>query len=166
MSAVLELRNQLVRRIDESERELERLRAALVAYDDAGATPSPRPPRARRPRPVADRPVQPPEPAKPTRARTASAKRKPSPKRRTRELEPGRLEQLLGESSDGLSVVALARHAKVSEATVRQRLTELERAGQVRGSGSRRTSLWRLRSDEERIAERAAELRAASGAGS
>ena len=37
-------------------------------------------------------------------------------------------------------------------------LRELEAAGQVRRSGSRRSTVWRLVTDEERIAERAAEL--------
>jgi hypothetical protein len=61
-----------------------------------------------------------------------------------------------------LSLVALARRAEVSEAKVAERLATLERSGEARRSGPRRTSLWRLVTDEERIAERAAELARAS----
>jgi hypothetical protein len=60
-------------------------------------------------------------------------------------------------------LVALASRAEVSETKVRGRLRELERVGEVRNSGSRRTSRWRLISDEDRIAERAAEIARASG---
>jgi DNA-binding IclR family transcriptional regulator len=64
----------------------------------------------------------------------------------------------LRESDGGLSLVALARRSGVSEAKVGERLRTLERSGEARSSGPRRTSLWRLVTDEERIAERAAEL--------
>jgi hypothetical protein len=100
------------------------------------------------------------------RAAAATARRgrptKPSPRTRRRELEPGQIEGLLRDSEDGLSLVALARRAGVSEAKVSERLRTLERSGDARRSGPRRTSLWRLLSDEERIAERAAELARAS----
>ena len=88
-----------------------------------------------------------------------------SPKRRGAEIDPELIQRLLGESPDGLSVVALARRAGVGEPAVAQRLIDLERAGQVRRSGSRRTSRWRWMSDEERIAERAAELSAGPAPG-
>lgn len=112
-------------------------------------------------------------PAQPTRARRAAARSEasvaaevkparrsgtPAPKRRARDLAAGALEDLLRASENGLSLVALSTRTGVSEAKVRDRLRELERSGQARSSGSRRTSLWRLVSDEERIAQRAAEL--------
>jgi DNA-binding MarR family transcriptional regulator len=87
---------------------------------------------------------------------------KSSSRSRRRELEPGQIEGLLRESEDGLSLVALARRVGVSEANVSERLGSLERSGEVRRSGPRRTSLWRVVTDEERIAERAAELARAS----
>jgi len=37
-------------------------------------------------------------------------------------------------------------------------LHDLEAAGQVRRSGARRSTVWQLITDEERIAQRAAEL--------
>jgi hypothetical protein len=121
-------------------------------------------------RPAASAPAAP-AGAKPKRssgAQPAAAKastgrtRKSSPKTRRRELEPGQIEGLLRDSEDGLSLVALARRAEVSEAKVADRLATLERSGEARRSGPRRTSLWRLVTDEERIAERAAELARAS----
>lgn len=96
-------------------------------------------------------------------AKPAPAATKPTPRRRSRSLAPGQLEELLRESEDGLSRIALAIRTGVSEAKVRDRLRELERSGEARSLGSRRTSLWRLVSDEERIAERVAELARASG---
>jgi DNA-binding IclR family transcriptional regulator len=77
-------------------------------------------------------------------------------------LEPGQIEGLLRESAEGLSLVALTRRTGVSEARVAERLAALERSGEARRSGPRRTSLWRLVTDEERIAERAAQLARAS----
>jgi hypothetical protein len=101
--------------------------------------------------------------AQPVVAKASTARtRKSSPKTRRRELEPGQIEALLRDSEDGLSLVALARRAGVSEAKVADRLATLERSGEARKSGPRRTSLWRLVTDEERIAERAAELARAS----
>ena len=94
----------------------------------------------------------------------AARPRRSGPTRRSGDLVAGQLEDLLRESEDGLSLVALAARADVSDAKVRDRLHELQRQGEVRNSGSRRTSVWRLMSDEERIAARAAELERVSGA--
>jgi hypothetical protein len=115
----------------------------------AAAPPPSTPPRSTAPRP-ANQTARRPRPAK------------SSPRARRRELEPGEIEGLLGDSEEGLSLVALARRLGVSEAKVTERLTTLERSGEVRKSGPRRTSLWRQVTDEERIAERAAELARAS----
>jgi hypothetical protein len=101
-------------------------------------------------------------PAAPSTANAQPAK--PSPTKRRRDLEAGEVEGLLRESADGLSLAALVRHTGVSETKVADRLQTLARTGEARSSGKRRTSLWRLVSDEERIAERAAELARASRA--
>lgn len=102
---------------------------------------------------TASAPAPAPKKARPTKS---------SQRGRRRELEPGQIEALLRDSEGGLSLVALTRRAGVSEAKVAERLTALERSGEARRSGPRRTSLWRLVTDEERIAERAAELARAS----
>ena len=70
----------------------------------------------------------------------------------------GKLEAMLRESQDGLSAITISKRSNASYKQVLDLLRELEQTGQLRRSGSRRTSLWRLITDEERIAERAAEL--------
>jgi hypothetical protein len=68
------------------------------------------------------------------------------------------LERLLADSAAGLSANAIARQGGAAYNRTLKLLHELEAAGQVRRSGSRRSTVWRLITDEERIAERAAEL--------
>jgi hypothetical protein len=68
------------------------------------------------------------------------------------------LERLLADSAAGLSANAIARQAGAAYNRTLKLLHELEAAGQVRRSGSRRSTVWQLITDEERIAERAAEL--------
>ena len=68
------------------------------------------------------------------------------------------LERLLVDTSAGLSANATAEQAGASYDRTLQLLLELEAAGQVRRSGSRRSTVWRLITDEERIAERVPEL--------
>ena len=66
------------------------------------------------------------------------------------------LERLLADTSAGLSANAVAERAGARYNATLKLLRELEAAGRVRRSGSRRSTLWRLVTDEERIAERAA----------
>jgi hypothetical protein len=68
------------------------------------------------------------------------------------------LERLLANTSAGLSANAIAKQAGAGYNRTLTLLRELEAAGQVRRSGSRRSTVWQLITDEERIAERAAEL--------
>jgi DNA-binding MarR family transcriptional regulator len=130
------------------------------AIDQAEVTPPAKPVRRRRSQaPAAAGPAPSSKPARSAAATAPKARAtKSSSRNRRRELEPGQIEGLLQESEDGLSLVALARRVGVSEAKVSDRLRSLERSGEVRRSGPRRTSLWRRVTDEERIAERAAEL--------
>jgi hypothetical protein len=76
----------------------------------------------------------------------------------------GKLEAMLLESEDGLSAITISKRSNAGYNQVLNLLRELEGSGQVRRSGTRRTSLWRVVTDEERIAERAAELEALSAA--
>jgi hypothetical protein len=73
------------------------------------------------------------------------------------------LEQLLADTSAGLSANVIAERAGAGYNPTLKLLRELEAAGEVRRSGSRRSTVWRLVSDEERIAERAGELERRSG---
>ena len=68
------------------------------------------------------------------------------------------LERLLADTSAGLSANAIAEQAGAGYNPTLKLLRKLEEAGQVRRSGSRRSTAWRLVTDEERIAQRAAEL--------
>jgi len=74
------------------------------------------------------------------------------------------LERLLADTSAGLSANAIAEQTGAGYNPTLKLLRDLEAAGQVRRSGSRRTTVWRLITDEERIAERAAELERRRGA--
>jgi DNA-binding IclR family transcriptional regulator len=70
----------------------------------------------------------------------------------------GKLEAMLRASEGGLSARAIAARANAAPKQVLDLLRELEQSGQVRRTGSRRTSRWQLITDEQRIAERVAEL--------
>jgi hypothetical protein len=87
------------------------------------------------------------------------ARRKPvSSGRRVELLLAGGLESILAESAAGLSAIAISKRSHASYKQVLDLLRELEQTGRVRRSGTSRASRWRVVSDEERIAERAAEL--------
>jgi hypothetical protein len=97
-----------------------------------------------------------PSPATKTRR---SVPRKPAKSRsRVEVLLAGKLEAMLAESEAGLSAVTISERSNAARRQVLDLLRELEQTGRVRRSVTRRTSLWRLVTDEERIAERAAEL--------
>jgi predicted transcriptional regulator len=68
------------------------------------------------------------------------------------------LEELLADTSAGLSATAIATEAGAGYSRTLKLLHELEATGQVRRSGSRRSTVWQLITDEERVAERVAEL--------
>ncbi len=140
---------------------------------DAATAPSPSRPRRRRRTPS-------PKPTEPAASgttpeqltsvhddgSTTTPKRstRKSPAKGTRQRRAGvairteTLERLLADTSAGLSANAIAEQAGAGYNPTLRLLRELEAAGQVRRSGSRRSTVWRLITDEERIAERAAEL--------
>ncbi len=74
------------------------------------------------------------------------------------------LERLLADG-DGLSTVAVADQAGVDRETVLALLKQLEAEGRVRRSGQRRATRWRRFTEEDAIAERAAELASRSRSG-
>jgi hypothetical protein len=101
-------------------------------------------------------------------ARDEGTGERTAPKRRPRRaaavtpIEPLSVEQLEEQlnGSEGASAVAIAKRTGASYERVRAMLERLQAAGRVRSTGHSRTSLWRLLSDEERIAARVAELEA------
>jgi hypothetical protein len=98
----------------------------------------------------------------PTR-KPARAPRRQRPKRKqaTEVVPAGKLELLLA-GTDGLTTTILAQRANGSREQVLTLLRELEAAGRVRRTGVRRSTRWHVVTDEDRIAERAAELAAQS----
>lgn len=94
----------------------------------------------------------------------ADAPRKPRPRpgRRAQKsvevLAAGKLEAMLREAQQGLSAVAIAKAANARASQVRELLDDRQAAGEVRRVGTGRGTRWRLITDEERVAERAAEL--------
>jgi len=101
--------------------------------------------------------------AKPAAAQSQPAAAKP--RRRRQKLQVITAEQLqviLSESADGLSTTAIAEQGHADPAQVLTVLRKQEAAGHVRRSGERRGTRWHLITDEDRIAERAAELEARS----
>ena len=88
------------------------------------------------------------------RATRARAKRPPAV------LGAGDLEAILRDADVGLNAATIAKRSDAGYNQVLDLLRTLERDGQVRRTGARRTTLWHLISDEERIAKRAAELEA------
>jgi hypothetical protein len=89
------------------------------------------------------------------RSRSAIRRRRPAG---PSQADVGELKRLLAEADGGLSGSALAELAGVPPATVRAQLRELERSGEVRSADERRGRRWTLVTDEDRIAQRVAEL--------
>jgi predicted Rossmann fold nucleotide-binding protein DprA/Smf involved in DNA uptake len=144
MSYLDQLSESIDARLVELQNEISALDTARTALDsEAAAVPGPtETARQTRPRPSRRRPR-----AKPARSKPP-----------TQVLLSGKLELMLRESETGLSATTIAKRSNARYAQVFDLLRELERSGRVRRLGDRRTSRWRLISDEERIAERTAEL--------
>ncbi len=106
-------------------------------------------------------------------ATTSRPARKPAKRRRRRAaparpavavVPAGKLHRLLAESGD-LSTAELSERASADPAQVLALLREMESAGRVRRTGQRRGTRWHaVNSEEEWIAQRAAELAGRSGA--
>ncbi|MGO9954480.1 MAG: hypothetical protein ACLP50_00615 [Solirubrobacteraceae bacterium] len=131
--------------------------AAAARADEAPATHAavePPPPPSEGEQPAA---------TKPQRARLAQRRRRSPAKQGTTVVPAGKLELLLA-ATDGLTTTALAEHADASRDQVLTLLREMEARGTVRRVGQRRGTRWHLITDEERIAQRAAELAAQSRA--
>jgi hypothetical protein len=79
-------------------------------------------------------------------------------------LSAEQLAQLLADAAPGLSAGAIAQKAGAGYNRVLAQLRQLESGGTVRRTGSRRSTLWLLITDEDRIAQRAAELERLAGA--
>ncbi len=97
--------------------------------------------------------------ATPAEAQGNGTQTKPRKRRqKTQVLLADQLESILGETTDGLSTSAIAQQGGADPSQVLTLLRALEKDGKVRRTGERRGTRWHLITDEERIAERAAEL--------
>jgi hypothetical protein len=95
-----------------------------------------------------------------TTTRPPAAAKRVARARKPRKLDSEGLLALLEQEAGGLSAASIAERANASYNQVLELLRDRERAGDVRRSGSRRSTTWRVITDEERIAARAAELAA------
>jgi hypothetical protein len=125
-----EIVNNIDRRLQELQGEIAKLETARVALIN-GATPA--------------------APSKPRRARPTPAKPRPQV------VPAGKLTTLLARS-DGMTTRQLADTTNGEQSQILSLLRELEQADQVRRSGQRRGTRWHVITDEDRIAERVAEL--------
>ena len=143
-----QIRQSIEARLSELKNEITTLQAARDAlYAKRTATAAPAP--ARQASAKAAR-----RPAQPRRARATPARSEP----RVEVLLADKLEAMLAQAPEGLSAITISKRANASYNQVRELLRECEGSGQVRRTGTRRTSLWQLITEEEQIAERAAEL--------
>jgi hypothetical protein len=190
MSYIPRLLASLDTRLDELATEistLEDARAALrtrtlAAPATAAADNGAKRTRPRRPAPQTKKPAPEPGPPatdpKPELAVTAvtgsnsdaskprrRASATPTPRKRVvSSLSAEQLERLLADAGSGLSAGAIAEQAGVGYSRVLAQLRECEASGKVRRTGSRRSTLWLLITDEDRIAQRTAELERLVGA--
>jgi hypothetical protein len=99
----------------------------------------------------------------PTRSRKPRAqpatRRKPA--RTTKVLTAQTAERMLAKS-DGLTTAVLAKKARAGRDQVLALLRDLEKANRVRRTGQRRSTRWHAITDDDRVQERAAQLRARS----
>jgi predicted Rossmann fold nucleotide-binding protein DprA/Smf involved in DNA uptake len=141
MTFIEQLHQSIANRLQELRSEISKIEDAYRALNNGAAKPQ-----AKAQSNGNRRPSQPSQPAA----------RKPRPASKVMRAE--QLEQLLGESSDGLSTSVIAQRGGAVPAQVLALLRELEQAGRVRRTGERRGTRWHLVTDEDRIAQRAAEL--------
>ena len=141
MTFIQELHESIERRLQDLRSEIARIEDARRALTNGSAKPA-----ATEPRPAA---------VKPRRRR-----------HKVQVLTAEQLQVILTESADGLSTAAIAEQGHADPAQVLGLLRKLEAAGQVRRSGERRGTRWHLMTDEDPVAQRAAELAARSGAAS
>ena len=139
MTFIEELHQSIERRLQELRAEITKIEDARQALANGSAKAAPTQPQ--------------PADVKPRRRR-----------QKTQVVTVERLQVILSKSADGLSTAAIAEQGHADPAQVLAVLRKLETAGEVRRSGERRGTRWHLMTDEDRIADRAAELAARTGA--
>jgi CRP-like cAMP-binding protein len=143
-----EIVNRLDQRIATLRTEVAALEAARRALDGGEGAGGQGPGRTRAGRAVAGRAS-----ARPGRRLTPPARRDPVPAEKVERVLAG---------PEALTTREIAERAGGEREQVLARLRELEASGRVRRQGERRGTRWRLFSEEDWIARRAAELAARS----
>ena len=173
-------------RLDQLAAQISTLQDARTALQAQRLIAAPAPPRgagaaAKRPRRSASRTKPTTAPARPARPAAApklsvplatgetTRTTRPAPPRRaaaagTRDKRSGSSLSAEADARSGLSAGAIAEQAGASYNRMLALLRELESPGTIRRTGSRRSTLWLLITDEDRIAQRAAELERLMGA--
>jgi hypothetical protein len=165
MTAMSHATHDLVTSIDErlaqARAEIASLAAALVAFATSPASahqrrPAHRQPAAATPSRAASRRTR------STSSTTAHSHRAPARARTTRpgrnaDVDAARLQALLGDH-DGLTTTAIADHTGANRIRILAVLRRLETDGHTRRTGVRRSTRWHAITDEDRIAQRAAQL--------
>jgi hypothetical protein len=167
MSHVTELVTSIDERLAQSRAEIASLEAALAAFDTpAMPVGEPQPTRGQltavapisttghRPR-SANR--------TPTQSQPGPSRSRPRQFAHDGDVDAERLQALLGEH-DGLTTTAIAQHTAASRIRILAVLRRLETDGQIRRTGVRRSTRWHVITDEDRIAQRAAQLASQSRA--
>jgi hypothetical protein len=158
MTAIDDLRHSIETRLGQIEQETAALHRALAAL----AGPAPRPTRPNRAAPAAAAPAAaaPAAAAPAVTAPAAVAVAQP----RSSVVPAEKLATLLSSTREGATTGELAEQTGGERDQILTLLRELEQAGQVRRSGMRRGTRWHAVTDEDRIAQRAAELEARQAA--
>lgn len=139
MTAIDELRRSIEAQLVQIEDEARALRRALDALGRS-ATPD--------------------SPETQTDPTTESPARRRTPRRSSAVVVPAERLAALLHSADGLSTAEIAERTGGERDQILALLRELEQAGHARRSGERRGTRWHAITDEDRIAQRAAELEA------
>jgi hypothetical protein len=159
--ATQDLVTSIDERLAQARAEIASLEAALVAF----ATP-PAPARQRRPahrQPVAATPRSAASRrhrstgSAPTHSRPVPARARTARPGRSADIDASQLKALLGDH-DGLTTTAIADHTGANRIRILATLRQLETDGQIRRTGVRRSTRWHTITDEDRIAQRAAQL--------
>ena len=165
--ATQDLVTSIDERLAHARAEIASLEAALAAFDMPAAPVRERPPaRSQRTAVAAISSTG----QRPRAASTTPAQSQPGPARsRTAQLDsngaadPERLQALLG-AHDGLTTTAIVQHTAANRVRILAVLRRLETDGQIRRTGVRRSTRWHVITDEDRIAQRAAQLASQSKA--
>lgn len=137
MTFIEELHQTIDRRLQELRAEITKIEDARRALTNGSAKPAA---------------------TEPQREEVKARRRRQQPQALTAE----QLQLILAGSADGLSTAAIAEQGNADPTQVLTLLRKLETTGRVRRSGARRGTRWHQITDEDRIADRAAELAARS----